>query len=146
MKVVYTETVAETIQLGKQLGEQLFPGAIITLNGDLGAGKTTFTKGVALGLDITRTISSPTFTIMKIYEGSIPLYHMDVYRLEGIGFDYDLEEYIYGDGVAVVEWSENIKDEIDYQLEINITIKDGKRKFEFVSHDAKFNSILEKLV
>lgn len=144
--IIKTKTVEETIELGRKIGEKLSAGTIITLNGDLGAGKTTFTKGLALGLDIERTVSSPTFTIMKIYDGRLPLYHMDVYRLSGIGFDYDLEEYIYGDGVAVVEWSENIGDEIETHLEININIVDGLREFEVISHDDKYKEVLECLV
>lgn len=140
-----TNTVLETIELGQKIGSLLKPGMIITLNGDLGAGKTTFTKGIALGLGIEQNISSPTFTIMKTYEGRIPLYHMDVYRLDGIGFDYDLEEYIYGDGVCVVEWSDNIKEELEHYLEINITISEGKRVFEILAEDAQYQTIIEAL-
>ncbi|XMB86298.1 tRNA (adenosine(37)-N6)-threonylcarbamoyltransferase complex ATPase subunit type 1 TsaE [Mycoplasmatota bacterium WC44] len=145
MKMLSTSNVEETIELGIKLGRMLFPGAIVTLNGDLGAGKTTFTKGIAKGLDIERVVSSPTFTIMKVYEGRLNLYHMDVYRLEGIGYDYDLEEYLYGDGVSVVEWSENIKNSLEGYLRIDITIKDGNRKFVIDSDDARYNEILEKL-
>jgi len=145
MKVLYTNTMEETIDLGERLGSLLFPGAVITLNGDLGAGKTTFTKGIAKALGVTRVVSSPTFTIMKMYEGKYPLYHMDVYRLEGIGYDYDLEEYIYGDGVCVIEWSENIKDSIEDFLQMDITITDGKRMFEFSDATGKYKGIMERI-
>ncbi len=145
MKIIYTTEVEETIELGERIGSILFPGAVITLNGDLGAGKTTFTKGIAKGLNITRVVNSPTFTIMKIYEGDLILYHMDVYRLNGIGFDYDLEEYIYGEGVCVIEWSENIKDSIDEYLRIDITLKDGRRMFEISSNSTKYQKIMESL-
>ncbi len=145
MKVLYTNTMEETIDLGERLGSLLFPGAVITLNGDLGAGKTTFTKGIAKALGVTRVVSSPTFTIMKMYEGKYPLYHMDVYRLEGIGYDYDLEEYIYGDGVCVIEWSENIKDSIEDFLQIDITITDGKRMFEVSDATGKYKEIMEMI-
>ena len=145
MKLIYTTEVEETINLGERIGSILFPGAVITLNGDLGAGKTTFTKGIAKGLNITRVVNSPTFTIMKIYEGDLVLYHMDVYRLNGIGFDYDLEEYIYGEGVCVIEWSENIKDSIDEFLRIDITLKDGKRLFEISTNSTKYKKIMESL-
>ena len=113
MKIIYTKNAEETIKLGRTIGNLLFSSAIITLNGDLGAGKTTFTKGIAQALGVERVVNSPTFTIMKVYEGRLTLYHMDVYRLEGIGYDYDLEEYLYGDGVSVVEWSDNIKNSLE---------------------------------
>jgi tRNA threonylcarbamoyladenosine biosynthesis protein TsaE len=142
---LYTKTIEETIEFGEKLGSLLFPGAVVTLNGDLGAGKTTFTKGIAKALGVERVVSSPTFTIMKMYEGKYPLYHMDVYRLEGIGYDYDLEEYIYGDGVCVIEWSENIKDSIEDFLRIDITITDGKRQFEITDESGKYKEIMETI-
>ncbi len=145
MKEIITKEVEETIALGEQIGEQLFPGAVITLNGDLGAGKTTFTKGIAKALGVTRVVNSPTFTIMKVYEAELPLYHMDVYRLEGIGYDYDLEEYIYGDGVCVIEWSENIKDSLEDYLEINIRIEDGSRVFRITDESGKYEKVMEQL-
>ncbi|WP_214802963.1 tRNA (adenosine(37)-N6)-threonylcarbamoyltransferase complex ATPase subunit type 1 TsaE [Exiguobacterium sp. ERU656] len=100
----------ETTTLAVTLGHRAFAGMVITLDGDLGAGKTAFTQGFAKGLGVTRNVNSPTFTIMKVYNGRLPLYHMDVYRLEGSGDDIGLEEYLNGDGVAVVEWSELIAD------------------------------------
>lgn len=145
MKVIYTNEIEETVELGEKIGSLLFPGAVVTLNGDLGAGKTTLTKGIAKALGVTRVVSSPTFTIMKVYEGKLPLYHMDVYRLEGIGYDYDLEEYIYGDGVSVIEWSENIKDSLDKFLRIDITIENGTRKFTMEANDAAHQEIMERL-
>ncbi|QVK21160.1 tRNA (adenosine(37)-N6)-threonylcarbamoyltransferase complex ATPase subunit type 1 TsaE [Mycoplasmatota bacterium] len=145
MKTIYTRNVEETIELGKLIGHMMFSGAIITLNGDLGAGKTTLTKGIALGLGVKRVVNSPTFTIMKVYDGRIPLYHMDVYRLDGIGFDYDLEDYLYGEGVSVVEWSDNIKDSLEGFLRIDISIENGNRKFTLSTDDSRYNMILEKL-
>lgn len=106
---------AETTQvLGNQLGKLLSAGDVILLDGDLGAGKTTFTKGLATGLGITRNIKSPTFTIIREYQsGRLPLYHMDVYRLEnGGGDELGLDEYFNGDGVCVVEWSKFIASEL----------------------------------
>lgn len=94
------------IALGRSFGENAFPNCVLALEGDLGAGKTVFTKGVAQGLGITRIVNSPTFTIMKIYtEGRLPLYHMDWYRITDESGDDDLEEYLYADGVAVIEWA-----------------------------------------
>ncbi len=145
MKEIITNKVEETIALGEKIGLQMFPGAVITLNGDLGAGKTTFTKGIAKALGVTRVVNSPTFTIMKVYEAKLPLYHMDVYRLEGIGYDYDLEEYIYGDGVCVIEWSENIKDSLEDFLQIDITIEDGNRMFKISDASGKYEKVMEQL-
>lgn len=102
---------ADTFQIGKQLGMQAIPGEIYLLEGDLGVGKTIFTKGFAEGLEITEVVTSPTFTILHEYEdGRLPLYHFDVYRIEEpeemdeIGF----ESYLYGDGVCLIEWASRI--------------------------------------
>lgn len=110
----YTESAEQTIGLGEKIGSFLRPGDIIALQGTLAAGKTTITKGIARSLGITEDITSPTFTLISVYEGRLPLYHMDVYRLEG-GEDFiDLgaEEMLYGNGVCVIEWSEKIMDEL----------------------------------
>ena len=94
----------ETRAIAAKLAEYLTAGDVILLEGNLGAGKTTFTKGLAEGLGIKRVVKSPTYTIIREYtEGRLPLYHMDVYRLEDTGDDIGLEEYINGDGVAIVE-------------------------------------------
>ncbi|KRN02404.1 ATPase or kinase [Levilactobacillus senmaizukei DSM 21775 = NBRC 103853] len=100
--------------LGQRLANGLQAQDVILLDGDLGAGKTTFTKGLAVGLGITRNVKSPTFTIIREYQGGrLPLYHMDVYRLEdGSGDELGLDEYFNGDGVNVVEWSKFIADEL----------------------------------
>lgn len=106
-----TQNAQETIQFAKKLATKLKPGDLLLLEGDLGAGKTTFTKGIAEGLGITQLIKSPTYTIMREYQsGNLPLYHLDVYRLEETGSSDDLgiEEYIEGNGVAVVEWAQFI--------------------------------------
>ncbi|MED3784893.1 tRNA (adenosine(37)-N6)-threonylcarbamoyltransferase complex ATPase subunit type 1 TsaE [Geobacillus stearothermophilus] len=95
----------ETKAVARRLGERLQPGMVIALEGDLGAGKTTFTKGIAEGLGIVQNVNSPTFTIIKQYDGRLPLYHMDVYRLEDEWEDLGFDEYFNGDGVAVVEWA-----------------------------------------
>ncbi|WP_027964074.1 tRNA (adenosine(37)-N6)-threonylcarbamoyltransferase complex ATPase subunit type 1 TsaE [Halalkalibacillus halophilus] len=105
MLMFKTQSEMETKEIAIKLAEMLHPGDVITLDGDLGAGKTTFTKGLAEGLEIKRTVNSPTYTIIKEYEGRIPLYHMDVYRLEGSEEDIGFDEYFEGEGVTVVEWS-----------------------------------------
>lgn len=100
----------ETIALAEKIAKHVRAGMVITLKGDLGAGKTTFTKGIGKGLGISKPISSPTFTIMKIYQGTMPLYHIDAYRLEEHFQDLGFEEYINGDGLCVVEWSDFIEE------------------------------------
>lgn len=110
------ENAEETIGLAERIGLLLEPGDVITLEGDLGAGKTTFTKGIAKGLGITKTVNSPTFTIIKEYQGNLPLYHMDVYRLKDSEEDLGFDEYFEGDGVTVVEWAHLIEDQLPVEL------------------------------
>jgi tRNA threonylcarbamoyladenosine biosynthesis protein TsaE len=107
-----TDCVEETSRIGEQLGKQLKMGNIICLSGDLGAGKTAFTKGVAKGLGIEDYVTSPTYTIINEYEGRLPLYHFDVYRLNDVEEMYELgyEEYFFGDGVVVLEWADIVKE------------------------------------
>ncbi len=131
---LYTsEEEKATFELGKRLGRSAKPGLIVTLDGDLGTGKTVFAKGVAVGLGISDDVVSPTFTILKVYEsGRIPLYHFDVYRIadsdemDELGY----EEYFFGDGVTLVEWSRLIE-EIIPEDAIRITMeKDLEKGFD----------------
>lgn len=96
----------ELINLGKALGQLLEKQDVLILIGDLGAGKTTFTKGVAQGLDIDQMIKSPTYTIVREYEGRLPLYHIDVYRIGDDPDSIDLDDFLFGEGVTVIEWGE----------------------------------------
>jgi tRNA threonylcarbamoyladenosine biosynthesis protein TsaE len=105
----------DTQALSKRLAELLKPGDVIALEGDLGAGKTTFTKGLAEGLGIKKNVNSPTFTIIKEYQGRMPLYHMDVYRVDS-SEDLGFEEYFEGEGVTVVEWAHLIDAQLPEQL------------------------------
>ena len=109
-----TYTESETIALGKRIGKKLKKGDIIALQGTLGAGKTTITKGIAAALNIEDTITSPTFCLISEYEGTMPLYHMDVYRLEGAEdfINLGVDDMLYGRGVCLIEWSEKIMDEL----------------------------------
>lgn len=107
-----TDSSEDTMELAGWLAEKLGPGDVITLKGDLGAGKTVFTKGLARGLGITRNVNSPTYTIIKEYNGRLPLYHMDVYRLESGEEDLGYDEYFEGEGVTVIEWAERIKERL----------------------------------
>lgn len=108
MTVFETWKPEETYELGKKMGEEAVPGQIICLNGDLGVGKTVFTKGVAAGLGIEGPVNSPTFTIVQQYEeGRLPLYHFDVYRIGDISEmdEIGYEDCFFGDGVCLIEWS-----------------------------------------
>ena len=137
----------ETIDLGEKLGKLAFPNMLITMNGDLGAGKTTMTKGIAKGLDIDAIINSPTFTIMKIYEGRYTLYHLDVYRITNSNDDFELEEYFENDGVCVIEWAEQIKDLIP-ENRLDIIIKDlgdEERMIEIISNGKSYDEVLKQL-
>lgn len=133
-KVIETNSAQETFALGEKIGRQARAGEIYTLLGDLGAGKTVFTQGVASGLGITEPVNSPTFTILQIYgEGRLPFYHFDVYRIgdveemEEIGY----EDYFYGDGLCLIEWA-NLIGEILPQDAIQITIeKDLEKGFDY---------------
>ena len=118
-------TPEDTFTIGKKLAETVRPGEIYTLNGDLGVGKTVFTKGLAAGLGIKEPVTSPTFTILQEYEsGRLPLYHFDVYRIgdpeemDEIGY----EDYFYGDGVCLIEWASMIGELIP-ETAIQVTIK-----------------------
>ncbi len=108
--VIHVENLEETAKLAETVASYAKPGFVLCLAGDLGAGKTTFTQFLGASMGIEETINSPTFTIMKVYDHSLPLYHIDAYRLEGQTGDFELEEYIHGDGVAVIEWYRNIEE------------------------------------
>ena len=126
----YTESAEQTIGLGEKIGSFLRPGDVIALQGTLAAGKTTITKGIARALGITEDITSPTFTLISVYEGRLPLYHMDVYRLEGSTDFSDLgaEEMLYGNGICVIEWSEKIMDELPSRtIVIKLSAENEKR-------------------
>ncbi|SNZ15295.1 tRNA threonylcarbamoyladenosine biosynthesis protein TsaE [Terribacillus aidingensis] len=121
-------TIEETNMFGQRLAGLLQPGDLITMEGDLGAGKTTLTKAIGAGLGVTRTINSPTFTIIKEYEGRLPLYHMDVYRLENSDEDIGFEEYFSGEGVTIVEWAQFIDDYLPKDR-LELTLKhDGEAR------------------
>ena len=127
---LYTNSAEQTIALGEKIGSFLHKGDVIALQGTLAAGKTTITKGIARSLGITEEITSPTFTLISVYEGKVPLYHMDVYRLEG-GEDFsDLgpEEMLYGDGVCVIEWSEKVMSELPKKTIIIKLAAEGEKR------------------
>lgn len=145
--IITTQSEEETKQFAEKLAERLQPNDVLTLEGDLGAGKTTFTKGLAKGLGIKRVVNSPTFTIIKEYAGRLPLYHMDVYRLEESDEDLGFDEYFEGDGVTVVEWAQFISDQLpnDY---LSMTIKrvdETKREIILTPHGQRYETLCKEL-
>ena len=111
---LHTTSREQTIQLGQKIGSKLNKGDILAMQGTLAAGKTTITKGIALALGVKEDITSPTFCLISEYEGNMPLYHMDVYRLDGTEdfINLGVDDMLYGNGVCIIEWSEKIMDEL----------------------------------
>ena len=146
---IITKTPQELEYLGKRMAQFLQPGDFLALDGDLGAGKTLLTQGIAQGLGVTDEITSPTFTIIHEYEsGKLPLYHMDVYRLKQPEELYDLgyEEYFYGQGVTVVEWAQIIEPLLpDEYLGMEIAVVPEGRELCFLPHGAHYEHIIEEL-
>ncbi|MBN2604800.1 MAG: tRNA (adenosine(37)-N6)-threonylcarbamoyltransferase complex ATPase subunit type 1 TsaE [Bacilli bacterium] len=145
-KEIIIKDILEMKKFAQNIGKYVFPGFLLCLEGDLGAGKTTFTKFLGAEMGITDMINSPTFTILKVYEAKLPLFHMDVYRLSGIGMDYDLEEFIYGDGVCVVEWYQNIIESLPQEkLEIKMEIINETERLLKIEGVGKYEEIIEKI-
>lgn len=137
----------ETKEFGELIGKYAQTGMCILLTGDLGAGKTTLTKSIGKGLGIEDTINSPTFTILKSYEGRMPLYHIDAYRLEGLNQDLGFEEVIEGDGLCIIEWPMYIEDVLP-QNYLSIDIKrDGEfeRSLMIESKGEMYNEMMEAI-
>ena len=132
--IIETRSAEETYQLGVDIGKKAVKGQVFTLVGDLGVGKTVFTQGLAKGLDIQESISSPTFTIVQVYdEGRLPFYHFDVYRIGDISEmdEIGYEDYVYGEGVSLIEWA-NLIEEILPESRTSIIIeKDLGQGFDY---------------
>jgi len=147
---VVTASPEQTWRIGKVLGQLLQPGDTVCLYGDLGAGKTSFAYGIALGLEVKEQyITSPTFTLVNEYKGRVPFYHIDLYRLKGtedlenIGF----RDYLGSDGVTVIEWAERAEDELPAEfLSIYLSyVDDTGREIGFLAEGERYNVLLEKL-
>ena len=145
---ITTKSEKETIELAQNLESEKFPNMIICLDGELGSGKTVFTKGIANALGIKESITSPTFNIIKEYDGELPLYHMDVYRLDGNTDGYGIEEYFTKGGVVVIEWSDTIKDILpDEYLHIKFKVVDeNKRVLILTPHGQKYDDLCEAVL
>ncbi|WP_432662724.1 tRNA (adenosine(37)-N6)-threonylcarbamoyltransferase complex ATPase subunit type 1 TsaE [Wukongibacter baidiensis] len=151
MKKIICRNEQETKEIGYKLGKLLRSGDMVCLTGDLGAGKTTISKSIAKGLDVDEDVTSPTFTIINEYDGRLPVYHFDVYRILDMEEMYDIgyEEYFYGNGVCLVEWASQIRElipdehlwvEIKYGEEIN------SREFHFKATTEHYERIVEELI
>jgi tRNA threonylcarbamoyladenosine biosynthesis protein TsaE len=146
MKEFFTKNYIETFELGKKFGLLLNVGDVVVLSGELGAGKTDFAGGIASALEVEGYITSPTFTIVNVYNGKLPFYHFDVYRLLDsdelleIGF----EDYIYGNGVVVIEWGDKVSDMLpNNYIKVVIeksecTIDERKITFYFIGESSKY--------
>ena len=144
-----THNEMETIELAQNLESEKFPNMVICLDGELGSGKTVFTKGFAQALGIEDVITSPTYTIIKEYlSGELPLYHMDVYRLDGNTDGIGIEEYFNKGGVVIIEWSDTIKDILPKErLDIKFRILDEeKRSLTITPHGKKYEELLEVIL
>ena len=136
----------QTIALGEKLGRLLPKGTTLALKGDLAGGKTTFTKGIGKALNVKGVVNSPTFTILKIYQGDMSLYHIDAYRLENNSYDLGISEY-EDEGIMVVEWPEYYEEYLPSEyIEINFEyIDDNSRDIKFIAHGQKYKKIVEEI-
>ncbi len=145
---IETKSPEETRSLSSNLSRLAFPGFLILLKGDLGAGKTLFASGLAKGLGIEEAVTSPTFNILKVYEGgSLPFIHIDAYRLNEGNKDIGLEDYIYGDGLTAIEWPNFIEELLPRQrLELELTqTGENSRRLLFIAKGNKYIEVLDKL-
>jgi tRNA threonylcarbamoyladenosine biosynthesis protein TsaE len=145
---VTTRNEEETIKLAQNFESEKFPNMIICLEGELGSGKTVFAKGIAHALGIKESITSPTFTIIKEYEGELPLFHMDLYRLDGNIDGLGLEEYFTKNGVVIIEWADTIKDKLPKErLDIKIKVIDeNKRLLIMEPYGQKYIDLCEAVI
>jgi tRNA threonylcarbamoyladenosine biosynthesis protein TsaE len=139
-------SIIDTETLAKIIAEKAFKGMIVGLTGDLGSGKTTFTKFFSQAIGVKDNLNSPTFTILKIYEGNFALYHMDVYRLENIGYDFELDDYIYGDGISVIEWYQYIKEMLPKNiLSIDFKVIDEYARDVIIKGEEEYEEIVKAI-
>ena len=148
MVKIYLDGEEQTKEIGYRLGKLLTPGSVICLIGDLGAGKTTMTQSLAKAIGVDDYITSPTFTIVNEYEGNMPLYHFDVYRIGSSEEMYDIgyDEYINSDGVCIIEWANLIEDILPNEyLDIELIYKDMGREMILKPVGEKYKKIVEEL-
>ena len=138
----------DTMELAQNIESEKFKNMVICLDGELGSGKTVFTKAFAQAMEITENITSPTYTIIKEYMGDMPLYHMDVYRLDGNIEGVGIEEYFNKDGIVIIEWASTIKDILPTdRLDIKIKVIDEEtRSIHLIPHGSKYEEICEAVI
>lgn len=145
---VVSHSELDTMELAQNIESEKFPNMVICLDGELGSGKTVFTKAFAQAMEVTDAVTSPTFTIIKEYEGDMPLYHMDVYRLDGNTEGVGIEEYFNAGGVVIIEWASTINDILpDERLDIKIkSLGENKRSIHLIPHGKKYEELCEAVV
>ena len=146
---ITTYSENDTIELAQNIESEKFPNMVICLEGDLGSGKTVFAKGFAKAMEIDEDITSPTFNIIKEYTtGELPLYHMDVYRLDGKVDDLGIEEYYTKKGITIIEWSDTIVDYLpEKRLDIKIRVTgEDKRSITLIPHGKKYEEVCEAIL
>lgn len=143
-----TRSEMDTIELAQNMESEKFSNMVICLNGELGSGKTVFTKGFANALGIEETVTSPTFNIIKEYDGELPLYHMDVYRLDGNTEGVGIEEYFSKGGVIIIEWADTIKDILpENRLDIKFKIAgENSRVLVITPHGKEYEELCEAVL
>lgn len=143
----YSENENELIDFGVKIGKALKEEDVIVLSGELGAGKTTITKGIAKGLEIDQMIKSPTYTIVREYQGRLPLYHLDVYRIGDDPDSIDLDDFIYGNGVTVIEWGNLLDlDAFEDYLTISLAKKELGRQVTLNAKGPRSQELLEDIL
>lgn len=146
---ITSRSIEDTMELAENIESEKFPGMIICLDGELGSGKTVFVKGFAKSLGLEETITSPTFNIVKEYtSGEMPLYHMDVYRLEDGDESIGFNDYFNSDGVSIIEWSELISDILpEERLDIKFKVIDeNTRIIKLSPHGSKYEDIVNYVI
>jgi len=140
-KVILSKSPEETQKIGAEIGRRLSIPGIILLRGDLGAGKTTLTRGIAQGVGLADTslVNSPSFTLVNVYQGTCPIYHVDLYRLEGARdlYSIGLDDFMGSEGVTVIEWSERLSDKTEDATEVEITDAGDDRRILRIYYPAK---------
>lgn len=146
---ITTKSVLETMEIARNIESEKFPNMVICLDGELGSGKTVFTKGIANALGIDEVITSPTYTIIKEYlYGEMPLYHMDVYRLDGNTEGVGIEEYFTKGGIVVIEWADTIRDILPSErLDIKIKVSgEDSRTLVIEPHGKQYEDLCEAVL
>ncbi|SJZ34357.1 tRNA (adenosine(37)-N6)-threonylcarbamoyltransferase complex ATPase subunit type 1 TsaE [Selenihalanaerobacter shriftii] len=148
MLTLSTASPEETVELGEKLGELLANGDIICLQGDLGAGKTYLAKGILKGIGVNEEVTSPTYTLVNEYQGELPAYHIDLYRISDYRELYDIgfEEYLYGDGITIIEWPDKSGSLMpDNYLNITIKGEENSRKIKIIPQANKYIGLVTEL-